>query len=139
MKFLLDTNVLSEAKKPKPDAVVLKWLAVHELTDSYLSVMTLGEIEEGIERLGKNKKASTLRAWLDQLQESFAGRILPIDEDICLLWGKLRAKAKLKGKPVAVIDALLAATAIHHELTLVTRNLKDVEGLGVKTLNPWLK
>lgn len=137
MNYLLDTNVVSEAKRPKPDEQVLRWLGDQPLTATYLSVITLGELEEGIAALGETRRAGALRAWLEGLNESFAGRTLEVDRAVATTWGRIQAEAKRQGRTPPAIDALIAATAITHGLTLVTRNIEDVAALPVKTLNPW--
>jgi toxin FitB len=137
VSYLLDTNVISEAKKPSPDTKVLRWLASHDPTETYLSVVTLGELREGISYLGNTKKARELHLWLAQLKQLFYSRTLNIDESVADTWGQLRGEAKRKGRTLPVIDSLLAATAIVHDLTLVTRNTKDFAVLPVKLFNPW--
>ncbi len=137
MSYLLDTNVVSEARWPRPDENVLRWLAAQPLTRTYLSVITLGELEEGITALGDTRRAHELRGWLEQLTESFGGRILDVDRDVATPWGRVRAEAKRQGQTPPAVDALLAATAITYNLTLVTRNVADVEMLPVMVLNPW--
>ena len=137
MSFLLDTNVVSEAKRPEPDAQVLRWLAGQPLTATYLSVITLGELEEGISALGETHRSRALQAWLTQLSESFAGRVLGVDQAVATTWGRIQAEAKRRGRTPPAIDALIAATAITHDLTLVTRNTGDVAMLPVRTLNPF--
>ena len=137
MSYLLDTNVVSEARRPRPDENVLRWLAAQPLTSTYLSVITLGELEEGITALGDTQRAQALRGWLAQLTESFGGRILDVDQDVATTWGRIRAEAKRQGRPPPAALALLAATAITYELTLVTRNVADVARLPVTILNPW--
>lgn len=137
MSYLLDTNVVSEAKRPQPDGNVLRWLATHSFSSTYLSVITLGELEEGIAALGETRKAKALRGWLTELVESFSGRILEVDHAVAATWGRIRAEAKRQGRTPPAIDALIAATAIAHDLVLVTRNIEDVAALPVRTLNPW--
>ena len=137
MSYLLDTNVVSEARRPRPDENVLRWLAAQPLTNTYLSVITLGELEEGITALGETQRAQALHSWLAQLTESFGGRILDVDQDVATTWGRIRAEAKRQGRPPPAALALLAATAITHDLTLVTRDIADVATLPVKILNPW--
>ena len=137
MSYLLDTNVVSEARRIRPNEHVLHWLAHQPLTATYLSVITLGELEEGISALGETHRAEALRAWLTQLEESFVGRILDVDRSVVRTWGRIQAEAKRQGRTPPAIDALIAATAITHELVLVTRNTNDVAALPVETLNPW--
>jgi predicted nucleic acid-binding protein len=137
--FLLDTNVISELVKPKPDDRVRRWIEETDESILFLTVLTLGEIRKGVERLRSGRRRGRLESWLQvDLPSRFQDRILPIDSAIADRWGRVSAIAAAKGKPVPVIDGLLAATAIHHNLTLVTRNSSDVSGTGVPTLNPWL-
>jgi predicted nucleic acid-binding protein len=136
--FLLDTNVLSELIRPKPDGNVVRWVEETDESVLFLSVLTLGEIRKGIERLRAGRRRGRLGSWLQvDLRSRFQDRILPIHEAIADRWGAISAMAAAKGKPVPVIDGLLAATALDHNLTLVTRNNSDVAGTGVPTLNPW--
>jgi toxin FitB len=136
--FLLDTNVISELVKPEPDAAVVRWTEETNESILFLSVLTLGEIRNGIERLRLGRRRGRLESWLKvDLQARFQNRILPINEAVAERWGALSAVAAASGKPVPVIDGLLAATAIYHDLTLVTRNQSDVAGTPVQTLNPW--
>lgn len=136
--FLLDTHVISELIKPEPEAGVLRWIDGTEETVLFLSVLTFGEIRRGIERLDTGKRRGRLEAWLTvDLRLRFQGRILPVNEAIAERWGALSALAARKGRRVPVIDGLLAATALHHDLMLVTRNDTDFGETGVPTLNPW--
>jgi predicted nucleic acid-binding protein len=136
--FLLDTNVVSELVKPRPDDHVLRWIEETDESILFLTVLTLGEIRKGMHRLRAGRRRGRLESWLQvDLPSRFQDRILPIDAAIADRWGRISAIATAKGKPVPVIDGLLAATAIHHNLTLVTRNSSDVSGTGVATLNPW--
>jgi toxin FitB len=137
--FLLDTNVISELVKPKPDDKVRRWVAEADESILFLSVLTLGEIRNGVQRLRAGRRRGRLESWLQvDLPLRFQDRILPIDAAIADRWGTVSAIAAAKGKAVPVIDGLLAATALHHNLTLVTRNSSDVSGTGVPTVNPWL-
>ncbi len=138
MPYLLDTNVVSESIKPRPAERVVTWLAAQQSSDIYLSVLTLGEIQQGIVRSPNPRRIERLTRWLeDELQPQFQGRILPIDSGVMKTWGRITGQALLHGRPVSYVDSLLAATAITHDLTLVTRNSKDVKGLSVQTLDPW--
>lgn len=137
--FLLDTNVVSEFARPKPDERVVDWTAGTDESLVFLSVLSLGEIRKGIERLQAGRRRSQLELWLElDLRSRFRDRILPIDEEIADRWGTITALAAAQGRPVPVVDGLLAATAIQHNLTLVTRNGSDFAGTGVPTLNPWI-
>ena len=136
--FLLDANVISELIKPEPDSNVLRWIGDTEETILFLSVLTFGEVRNGIERLNPGRRRGRLESWLTvDLRLRFDDRILAVNEAIAERWGALSAIAARKGKPVPVIDGLLAATALHHDLMLVTRNDADVGGTGVQTFNPW--
>lgn len=137
--FLLDTNVVSELVSPKPDDKVLRWVEQTDESLLFFSVLTLGEIGNGVERLRSRRRRGRLESWLQvDLPRRFQDRILPVTAAIADRWGAVSAIAAAKGKPVPVIDGLLAATALLHNLTLVTRNTSDVSGTGVPTLNPWL-
>jgi predicted nucleic acid-binding protein len=136
--FLLDTNVISELIKAKPDVNVVRWIEETDESILFLSVLALGEIRKGIERLSLGRRRDRLESWLAlDLRDRFQGRILPVDTGIAERWGALSAIAEAKGRPVPVIDGLLAATAVHHDLMLVTRNDSDLAEAGVPTLNPW--
>ncbi len=136
--FLLDTNVISELVRPKPEPKVKAWVAATDEDLLYLSVLTLGEIRKGIASLKDALRRVRLEAWLDgDLAVRFAGRILAIDLAVADRWGRLVAQADLKSR-LPVIDGLLAATALQHNLTLVTRNTKDVAEIGVPVFNPWV-
>ncbi len=136
--FLLDTNIISELVRPKPEPRVKAWVAATDEDLLYLSVLTLGEIRKGIASLKDASRRVRLETWLDSdLVLRFAGRILPVDQTVADRWGRLAAQAGPKS-PLPVIDGLLAATALHHNLTLVTRNTKDVARTGVPLFNPWV-
>lgn len=136
--YLVDTNVPSELTREKPDARVAAFLGNAGKSSLFLSVMTIGEICKGIATLPPSQKRTGLQDWLDTAVRSwFAGRILPVTEEIAERWGHLAAGAKEKGMTLAVVDGVIAATALHHDLTIVTRNTKDFAGLGVEVFNPW--
>ena len=136
--FLLDTNVISELVKPTPDSRVTRWIdAMHESL-LYLSVLTLGEIRKGITLLPDASRRGSLETWLDhELVLRFAERVLAIDQAVADRWGRIAAQALRAKSTLPVIDGLLAATAMRHNLTLVTRNTKDVAATGVAVFNPW--
>ena len=138
--FLLDTNVISEFARPdnKPDPRVKQWLEAADPDSLHASVLTFGEIRRGIEKLQPGKRRTHLETWLDRdLHEWFENRLLVVDEMIANRWGLLAAVAQRKGTPLAIIDGLLAATALEHKLTVVTRNSTDFNNVGVSILNPW--
>ena len=137
--FLLDTNVVSELVSPKPNDKVLRWIEQADESILFLSVLTLGEIRNGVERLRPGRRRGRLESWLlVDLPRRFQDRILPVTAAVADRWGTVSAIAAARGKPVPVVDGLLAATALHYNLALVTRNTSDVSGTGVLTLNPWL-
>ncbi len=137
--YLLDTCVLSEVVRPNPDENVISWM--ESFSDSvrlHLSSITIGELQKGISKLGKTAKAKRLQRWLDEdVQDWFAGRIIPFDGDCAAVWGARTAECDRNGCPRPTLDAMIAATAIAKNLTLVTRNVSDMEGMGVDVLNPW--
>jgi predicted nucleic acid-binding protein len=112
-------------------------LATAQPDDLFLSVVTIGEITHGIARLPAGAKRRELEAWLAMTERHFSDRILPIDRDIAQLWGEMTAKASQAGRVLHVADGLIAATALHHGLRILTRNVKDYEATGVLVLNPW--
>ena len=135
MSYLIDTPVLSELRRKLPDAAVLRWFSQRPAGTLYLSVLTLGEIRKGVEALADPPRRLKLLDWLEtELPAFFAGRILPVDAAVADCWGRRVAQAT---RPLPAIDSLLAATAAQHGLILVTRNLRDTQGLGVQVLNPW--
>src|SRR5258707_3543510 len=121
--FLLDTNVISELRTPRPEPRVLAWMEAADEGLLYLSVLTLGEIRKGAALLAQGKRRTQLETWLElELRARFAGRIVPIDAAITDRWGLITAEAKRRGIALPVIDSLLAATALHLNLTVVSRN-----------------
>ena len=136
--YLVDTYVPSELTREAPDVHVAAFLRKAGKESLFLSVMTLGEIWKGIDLLPASQKRDALQGWLEfDVRSWYAGRILPVTESIAERWGHLAARAKQQGMAVKVVDAVIAATALEHGLTLVTRNVKDFAGLGVVLLNPW--
>jgi predicted nucleic acid-binding protein len=134
LAYLLDTNVLSETRKRKADAGVIAFLQATNASSLFVSVLTLGELRKGVAKkhLEDPETARKLASWVDGLEYSFADRILDINAATARLWGDWSGE-----RPRPVVDTLLAATAVHHGLTLVTRNLSDVRGIPVKLLDPW--
>jgi predicted nucleic acid-binding protein len=138
VRYLLDTNVISEWIKPQPDAGVVAWLAAADEDALHVSVLVFAEIRLGIELLPPGQKRSRLGAWLDDdLAARFEGRIIGVDRRVAEAWGALVARGRSRGTPPPVLDAFLAATALVHEMTLVTRNEREVAALDVAVLNPW--
>jgi predicted nucleic acid-binding protein len=140
MSYLLDTNCISEPTRDRPEPRVLSWLDAVDESQLYLSVLTLGEIRKGASALPESRRRSHLEVWLErQVKVRFSGRILPISDDIAERWGWLAAEAKTRGRVLPVIDGLLAATALHHNLVLVSRNITDFLITRVPILNPWME
>jgi predicted nucleic acid-binding protein len=136
--FLLDTNIISELIKPKPEPRLVTWLSETDENLLYLSVLTLGEIRKGIKALTQPARRVQLETWLDsELRLRFAGRILTVDADVADRWGVIVGRAAARKIALPVIDGLLAATALNYNLTLVTRNSKDVAGTETLVFNPW--
>ena len=134
MSYLIDTNVLSELRKRQPDAQVVRWMAERPATTLYLSVLTLGELRKGVEGLMQEARKRRLLDWLEvELPAYFAGRIVSVDAAVADRWGRLLSQAR---RPLPAIDSLLAATALAHGLTLVTRNLKDFQYPDLQVLDP---
>jgi predicted nucleic acid-binding protein len=135
VSYLLDTNVVSELRRKTPNPGVLAWMQNRPSSTLFLSVLTLGELRKGIEGLADEQRRLNLADWLEShLPIFFTGRILPIDAHVSDLWGRMVARA---GRPLPAVDSLIAATASLHDLVLVTRNVRDFEGLGVPLINPW--
>ena len=131
--FLLDTNIVSESRKPKPHGGVMKWLAAQEASTLYISAMTIGELQRGIEltRVQDVTKARDIEVWLDQVMTS--GQVLAMDAAVCREWARL-----MHGRSSTLAeDAFIAATAAVHRLTVATRNVRDFKSLGVKSVNPF--
>jgi toxin FitB len=135
---LIDTCVISELVRPQPHAAVVEWISGVEEAGLFLSALTLGELHKGVAKLADSQRARRLMLWLDRdVVARFDGRILPVDVAVARRWGKLVGDAAARGFTLPIIDALLAATAQQHGLSVVTRNVKDLERCGVEILNPW--
>jgi toxin FitB len=138
VRYLLDTNVISELVARQPNQAVLTWIEALDQTAVCLSVITIGEIHRGIERLPESAKRDRLRAWLtDDLLVRFGDRIVPIDVGVMMAWGSMVARLTSEGRPLSAMDSLIAAQAVHHGYSLVTRNESDFRDTGVNVLNPW--
>jgi predicted nucleic acid-binding protein len=138
VKYLLDTCVISELVKKEPNAAVLKWLDERDEQTLYLSVLTPGELQKGVSRLPSGVRKDDLQGWIEHdLSERFGKRILELDLETSLAWGKLQGEAELKGEKLPVMDSLIAATAIVHGMVVVTRNVKDMERCQTRVFNPW--
>lgn len=131
MNYLLDTCVLSELIKLKPSLNVVKWLSGIDERCLYISVLTIGEIHKGIKKLPKSKKKKNLHIWINfDLKERFNNKILNIDINTATTWGKIQAQSEITGQTLPTIDGLIACTGIAHDLTVATRNTKDMKQVG---------
>lgn len=137
MNYLIDTCVLSEYRKPQPAAEVVAWLESQSDDSLYMSVLTIGELDKGIFRMPSSKRKTNLEAFVETLLVRFDRRILDLDTAILRRWGIMMGTLETKGWPIPVIDSLMAATALEHDLTLVTRNEADFISTGVAMFNPW--
>ena len=138
MNYLLDTCVISELIKKQPNPKVAKWISDVEETSLFISVLTIGELHKGIEKLPESKKKNKLHKWVTyDLKKRFENKIIDFDLQTATIWGKIQAKSELLDQTLPAIDALIAATGIAHDLIVVTRNTKDMETSGVDLLNPW--
>ncbi len=138
MSFLLDTNIVSEWSKARPNPAVVKWLAEVDEDRVFLSVVTIAELRYGVERMPVGSRRKRLDEWLrGELPLRFEGRVLPIDTSVADAWGHVVADRAALGRPISSLDAFIAATVDVHALTLVTRNTADFEGSVKSILNPW--
>lgn len=136
--FLLDTNIPSELMRPRPEPKVKSWVAAQEINTLFLSVVSIGELESGFTTLHDAARRALLEAALERhLALLFPGRVLPVTQPIAVRWGKLDGIRQSLGRPLSAPDGMLAATALEHGLTLVTRNVRDFAELGVVIVNPW--
>lgn len=137
MSYLLDTCVVSELSRPRPDPGIVAWMSEADVASLHLSAITIGEVRRGALRLPVGKRRTSLSDWSEKLRRSFSGRVLPIDESVALRWAEIAARAEQSGRPGSFADGLIAATALDRGLTLVTRNMTDFDPFGVSLLNPW--
>lgn len=140
MKFLLDTNAVSEWVKPRPDAGLAAWLADVDEDRVFISVVTLAELRHGVARLSEGRRRGRLERWLsDDLPHRFEGRVVPVDEPVAHAWGVIVAARDARGIPIGPMDAFIAATAHVHEMTIVTRNTADFSPSLDAVISPWLE
>jgi predicted nucleic acid-binding protein len=138
LSYLLDTNVVSEWARPQPEPNVVAWLAALDEDDVFMSVVSFAELGRGVELLPPGRRREGLATWIARdLTERFHGRVLDVDRRVADCWGHLMARCQRSGRTPTAMDAFFAATAESHGLTLVTRNVRDFEGLNVPLLNPW--
>jgi predicted nucleic acid-binding protein len=138
VNYVLDTCVISELVKKKPEPAVVEWVRQQHEDTLYLGALSLGEIQKGIVKVADPKRRATLQEWLDKdLAERFAGRILDVSPEVALTWGRLQGEAEKRGRRMAVIDGLIAAVALCFGAAVVTRNVEHFEPSGVALVNPW--
>lgn len=142
MRYLLDTCVLSEPGRPSPDAGVLEWLDGVAEANLFISVLSLGEIQQGISRLEQGRRRQALQRWLDvELVDRFEGQVIGFDVRTAARWGDIMGRARLAGNTLPVIDAMLAASALVHDVVLVTRNVRDFDWIvgstHLEVFSPW--
>lgn len=135
--MLLDTCVLSELQRPRPDPNVLAWFDEAPEDQLFISVLTLGEIEKGASRLPRGPKRRRIEEWLAELHRDFGDRVLAVDDAVARRWGRLAAAAERSGYALSVVDGLIAATAQQHGMAVVTRNTRDFAHTGIRCINPW--
>lgn len=138
MKYLLDTCVLSELATKQSNPKVVEFVDSLDPDDVYLSVITIGEITKGIEKLPKSKRKQELETWLkEDLLIRFEGKIVSLDVDVLVAWGILTGRLEASGRILPAIDSLIAATVLSHEFKLITRNVDDFTGADIEIINPW--
>ena len=140
MSWLLDTCVVSELVRPRPKASVVRWVLERDEDELFLSVITIGELEKGIARLPDSPKRVALEQWVRrELADRFRDRLLAVDSGVAARWGALVGASEVRSQPLPVIDSLIAATGLQHDLTVVTRNTDDLERCGARCFNPWVR
>lgn len=138
-RFLLDTCVVSEQARVRPCAAVQAWMDLHAADALYLSVMSVAEIRQGIVHLRDEERARRYARWLhDHVMPAFGDRLLAVDLAVSERWGDMRGTALRAGRPLTMVDSLIAATALVHDMAVVTRNVADFEPFGVRIVNPWV-
>ena len=138
MKYLLDTCVISEIIKPKPNKKVISWLTHQDESELFLSVLAFGEIEKGIEKAADKVRKRRLKLWVEEdLKQRFEGRIIPIDLAVSTHWGVMQGIAEKAGKPMPTLDGLIAVSGLVNHCIVVTRNTSDMEQSTVELFNPW--
>ncbi len=139
MSWLLDTCVVSELIRPRPKASVASRVRERDENELFLSVITIGELEKGIAKLRASPKRIALEQWVRrELADRFRDRLLVIDSGVAALWGAMVGVSEARGRPLPVIDSLIAATSLQHDLTVVTRNMDGLERCGARCFNPWV-
>ena len=138
MAYLIDTNVVSETLKPRPERRVVDWIGRQMANDLFLASISLGELVRGVRRMRERARRERFQRWIDyDLAAQFQGRILPFDRETAVIWGEIMGDGDRVGRPKPMADAQIAAVARRHGLTLVTRNMRDFVGMEVVLLDPW--
>lgn len=138
MAFLIDTSVVSETVRPKPEPKVLAWVEQRNPAELFLASPTVGELMRGARKIKEEARTNTYERWIENdLSEQFEGRILPFDDKAARIWGRLMGDGDRKGLTPAAADAQIAAIAIEHGLVLVTRNVRDFQNFDLAITNPW--
>jgi predicted nucleic acid-binding protein len=137
MRYLLDTNVVSDSTKPRPNPRVTRWMGGLPPEHCALSTITVGEIQKGASKLEPGAKRTYLIRWLEEIPTEYRKRVLPVDVPIARAWGRIADEARRAGRELSVPDGILVATATIHKMVLVTRNERDFRDRGVQILNPW--
>ncbi|MBW1723528.1 MAG: type II toxin-antitoxin system VapC family toxin [Deltaproteobacteria bacterium] len=138
MNYILDTCIISEIVKPKPRLKVINWLRSQNENNLYISVLTLGELHKGLEKIRDKRKKKKIHLWIEQdLRERFRDKILPIDARVAMIWGQVQGRTEQSGRGMPTIDGLIAATGLAFNMVVATRNISDMEASGVALFNPW--
>ena len=137
MSFLLDTCVISETSRPRPNERVMRWFSSVSESDIFIPAVVFGELRDGVEELADGAKKRMLLRWFDEWHAKYSDKVIPFDYDCADLWGRIFAQGRINGRTPAVIDSQIAATALHHGMALVTRNVRDMVGFGVEIVNPF--
>ncbi len=140
MAYLIDTNVISETFKPRPEPRVIDWIGRQVAHDLFLASISLGELVRGVRRMKDGERRKRFERWIDHdLAAQFQSRILPFDREAAVIWGDIMGDGDRTGRPKPMVDAQIAAVALRHGLTLITHNIRDFAGMEVGTLDPWAR
>jgi len=137
LKYLIDTCVISELRKPEPNNSVVKFLRSIDESEIYLSSMTLGEVHRGIQKLPQSKKRTELLLWVGSIEQQFEDKILSFNKEVSIFWGQLMARLESEGNRMSAFDSIICATSLYNNCCIITRNVKDFEKSGIEIINPW--